>query len=100
LEETAIPNPPQPGAWRFAPPSESTRDAVWDLAGPMRHPEQLEALLADPYPLAGAIAACALERRESRGGHLRADFPHLDPSLDGVHIVRAADGGTRHETWR
>ena len=53
----------------------------------MRRPEQLEALLADPYPLAAAIAACALERRESRGGHLRTDFPRLDPSLDRVHII-------------
>ncbi len=43
-------------------------------------PEQLEQLLADPYPLAAAIAACALARRESRGGHLRADFPGARPA--------------------
>jgi L-aspartate oxidase len=100
LEETAVPNPPQPGAWRFEPPSEATRDAVWRLAGPMRRPEQLEELLSNPYPLAAAIAACALERRESRGGHLRTDFPHLDPTLDGVHIIHTPDGTTRTETWR
>jgi hypothetical protein len=54
----------------------------------------------DPYPLAAAIATCALARAESRGGHLRADFPEIDPGLDGVHIVRAADGTTRREQWR
>jgi L-aspartate oxidase len=100
LGETVAPNPPEPGAWRFEPPTEATRDAVWALAGPMRRAEQLEELLASPYPLAAAIAACALERRESRGGHLRADFPHLDPALDATHIVRTPDGRTRTEAWR
>jgi aspartate oxidase len=66
----------------------------------MRRPEQLEQLLADPYPLAAAIAACALARRESRGGHLRADFPTLDPELDGVHLIFGADGQVRREAWR
>jgi L-aspartate oxidase len=100
LEETAAPQPPEPGEWRFEPPSEATRDAVWELAGPLRRPEQLEALLANPYPLAAAIAACALERRESRGGHLRTDFTHLDPNFDGLHIIREASGGIRTESWR
>jgi len=98
-EEEATARPPEPGEWRFEPPTEATRDAVWNLAGPMRRPEQLEELLADPYPLAKAIAACALARQESRGGHLRADFPHLDPSLDGIHIVREAGGSIRRERW-
>jgi L-aspartate oxidase len=65
----------------------------------MRRAGQLEELLDSPYPLAAAIAACALERRESRGGHLRADFPHLDPALDRVHIIRGAAGTTRNERW-
>jgi len=99
LAETAATNPPQPGAWRFDPPTETTREEVWNLAGPLRRPEQLEALLTNPYPLAAAIAACALERRESRGGHLRTDFPHLDPSLDNVHIVREPAGRIRREPW-
>ena len=43
---------------------------------------------------------CALERRESRGGHLRADFPGIDPELDGIHIVLGPDGETRREEWR
>ncbi len=99
LGETAAPDPPAPGGWRFEPPTEATRDRVWDLAGPLRRPEQLRELLDDPYPLAAAIAACALERRESRGGHLRADLPHADPALDAVHIVRTADGEIRRERW-
>jgi L-aspartate oxidase len=85
--------------WRFAPPSEATRDAVWRLAGPLRRPEELRELHGDPYPLAAAIATCALERAESRGGHLRADRPGIDPELDGIHIVLGPDGETRRETW-
>jgi len=99
LGETGAAERPALPEWRFQPPTEATRDAVWRLAGPVRRPEQLRKLLEDPYPLAGAIAACALERRESRGGHLRTDFPEIDPALDGVHIVRAPDGTTRREAW-
>jgi len=99
LEEEPVAAPPDPGEWRFEPPTEATREAVWRLAGPLRRPEQLRELQDDPYPLAAAIANSALERRESRGGHLRADFAHLDPDLDGVHLVRGRDGGIRRERW-
>jgi L-aspartate oxidase len=98
LGETTATSSPEPGEWRFQAPTAATRDAVWNLAGPMRSAEQLEELLANPYPLAAAIARCALERHESRGGHLRVDFPALDPSLDGIHIVLGA-AGIRHERW-
>ncbi len=98
-ERRAGERPPLP-AWRFEPPTEATRDAVWRLAGPMRRPERLRELLDDPYPLAAAIATAALERRESRGGHLRADRPELDPALDGIHIVLGPDGSARREEWR
>ncbi|HEX7059777.1 MAG TPA: FAD-dependent oxidoreductase [Solirubrobacterales bacterium] len=99
LEEVLPPERPPLPKWRFQPPTETTRDAVWRLAGPMRDPERLRELLEDPYPLAAAIAACALERRESRGGHLRTDFTTVDPALDGIHIVRDPDGQTHHERW-
>ena len=92
--------PPPLPEWRFEPPTEATRDAVWRLAGPLRRPERLRELCQDPYPLAAAIASCALEREESRGGHLRADRPGLDPELDGVHIVLGPEGETRREEWR
>ncbi len=100
LAEMAAPNHPEPAEWCFEPPAEATRDAVWNLAGPMRRPEQLERLLSDPYPLAAAIAACALQRQESRGGHLRADFPALDPELDGVHLIYGSNGQVRRASWR
>jgi L-aspartate oxidase len=99
-ERAAVAEPPARPEWRFTPPTEATRDAVWRLAGPVRRPEQLRELLADPYPLAAAIARNALERRESRGGHVRVDFPGLDPELDNIHIVLSPDGTTRHEEWR
>jgi L-aspartate oxidase len=99
LEETGSSEPPEPEELRFQPPTKATREAVWRLAGPMRRPEQLRELLADPYPLAAAIATCALERRESRGGHLRADFPGVDDELDGTHIVLGPDGQVHRERW-
>jgi L-aspartate oxidase len=100
LAETAAANPPEPAEWRFEPPSEATRDAVWALAGPRRDPERLRRLQADPFPLARSIATCALARNESRGGHLRGDFPATDPELDGVHFVLSTDGELRRESWR
>jgi L-aspartate oxidase len=99
VAETAASVPPEPGGWRFQPPSHRTREAVWRLAGPPRRPQLLRELRTDPYPLAAAIAECALEREESRGGHLRLDFPSLDPALDGVHVVCEPSGATRRETW-
>lgn len=99
LEEPRAQRPRLP-EWRFGPPTETTREAVWRLAGPLREPGELTELTSDPYPLARAIAAAALERRETRGGHRRADFPDADPSLDGVHVVLGPDGSTRRERWR
>ena len=99
LAETAPAERPDPPEWRFEPPTEETRDAVWRLAGPVRDAARLEQLTGDPYPLAAAIATCALRRRESRGGHLRSDFPGIDPDLDGAHIVLSANGETRTEAW-
>ena len=39
-----------------------------------------------------AIARSALERRESRGGHFREDFPAKDPACAGFNIVVRKDG--------
>ena len=91
--------PPRP-EWSFEPPTQRTREAVWRRAGPKRNPDDLAALVSDPYPLAKAIARAALNRRESRGGHLRTDCPETDNGLDGVHFVLAADGEVRREEWR
>ncbi len=99
LEETAAAQRAPLPSWRFSPPTEATRDAVWRLGGPLRESGALGELRGDPYPLAAAIAASALERRESRGGHLRTDFPDLDQAFDGVHIVTSSDGRMRREQW-
>jgi L-aspartate oxidase len=97
-EEAAAARPAAP-EWRFVPPTDETRDAVWRYAGPMRNPDDLARLISDTYPLAGAIATSALARAESRGGHLRVDCLQTDPALDGVHFVIAADGTARREEW-
>jgi L-aspartate oxidase len=99
VAETPAPARPEPPSGRFEPPTAETRDAVWRYAGPVRNPDDLARLISDPYPLARAIATSALDRRESRGGHLRADAPESDPALDGIHVVVESAGGARHETW-
>jgi len=90
--------PPDPPSWRFDPPPPETREAVWELAGPLRSAERLELLLADPYPLARLIARFALEREESRGSHQRIEFPETDPGIDGRHIVCGGDE-LRWQAW-
>ncbi len=100
LSEKGAGRRPEPPEWRFEPPTEGTREAVWRLAGPLRRPEQLRELLGDPYPLARQIATAALAREESRGGHLRVDRPHIDPELDGIHFVLGAGVPPRREDWR
>ena len=41
-----------------------------------------------------AIARCALERRESRGGHFRDDYPDKDPAFATFnHVVRLGKDG-------
>ena len=41
-----------------------------------------------------AITRAAIERKESRGGHFRDDFPSKDPASGKVNIVvrKGADG--------
>jgi L-aspartate oxidase len=100
VEESTGGERPPPPERSFEPPTQQTRDAVWRRAGPKRNPDDLAALVSDPYPLASAIARCALNRRESRGGHLRSDCPEADAGLDGIHFVLAAGGEVRREQWR
>jgi succinate dehydrogenase / fumarate reductase flavoprotein subunit len=44
-----------------------------------------------------AITRSALERRESRGGHFRDDYPEKDPAFGTINLVvsRGGDGGMR-----
>jgi L-aspartate oxidase len=78
------PPPEQPVA---PPPTRETRKAMWRHAGLERDAEGLAPLLDDPHPLARLVARSALFREESRGAHVRADFPDADPALDGRHTV-------------
>jgi L-aspartate oxidase len=102
IAAASTPQAKQPGAlpeWRFEPPTEDTREAVWRGAGPRRAASTLEPLLDDPYPLARLIARAALGRRESRGPHRRTDHPLREPVLDGVHMEIDAGGEPRPERW-
>ena len=47
---------------------------------------------AAPLVAARLIAACALQRRESRGGHFRADFPQASPEAKRTFTTWSAVG--------
>ena len=78
----------------------ASREALWRDAGLVRDGAGLRALTADPHPLVRLIAACALARTESRGAHLRTDFPARDPAFDHVHVTVTGDAAPALETWR
>jgi L-aspartate oxidase len=88
--------PPQPLA--VPVPTEETRRALSAYAGLVRDEHGLRELMNDPHPLARMIGQSALARRESRGAHLRADFPDTDGDLDGRHLVLTG-AGDRWESW-
>jgi L-aspartate oxidase len=72
---------------------------VRDAAGLQRLVEQIDALEArhGPAPTliaARLVAACALARQESRGGHYRSDFPQTS-SEPRRTFLRLADLGER-----
>jgi L-aspartate oxidase len=72
--------------------AQASRDALWRHAGIERTADGLRTLLDDAHPLVRLVGACALAREESRGAHLRRDFPQRDPALDEHHtVVRVAD---------
>jgi L-aspartate oxidase len=77
----------------------ATRGALWRDAGVVRTPEGLGRLLANPHPLARMIAASALARTESRGAHLRAEYPERDRALDFHHTVMANEDPISWQIW-
>ncbi|WP_159698705.1 L-aspartate oxidase [Arthrobacter sp. 18067] len=82
----------QEGLWKLADLEERARfvTAHPDIAGFDD--------LAHAYDLLGSLLAaratleCAIERRETRGAHNRADFPALDPSLQGNFVWSPGEG--------
>jgi L-aspartate oxidase len=78
----------------------ATRAALWRDAGVVRTPEGLSRLLANPHPLARLIAGCALARTESRGAHLRVEYPERDPALDFHHAIVANEDPISWQIWR
>ena len=94
----AAPTPPAHGL-DDGPLTEGEREALWRGAGLTRDAAGLRGLLSSHVPLIRMVAASALSRHESRGGHFRSDFPELDPSLDGVHTVIVGDAAPAQETW-
>jgi succinate dehydrogenase / fumarate reductase flavoprotein subunit len=47
-----------------------------------------------------AIAMCAVERKESRGGHFREDHPAKDPAFEKFNFVVRKGAGGRPELRR
>jgi L-aspartate oxidase len=81
------------------PPSPESREALWRCCGLERDGISLESLRSDPHRLVRLIAASALRRTESRGAHLRRDFPDRDPALDRMHVVVEPGAEARLERW-
>jgi L-aspartate oxidase len=80
-------------------PTAASRAALWQHAGLERDEPGLRILSEDHHPLVRLIAASALARRESRGAHLRRDFPAPDPDLDGRHITLEIGTGPSFRKW-
>jgi L-aspartate oxidase len=84
------------------PPAELSavsRDALWRHAGLQRDGPGLRALAADGHPLVRLIATAALTREESRGAHLRLDFPQRDPTMEGRHVMLEQSRSPAVENW-
>ena len=91
-----------PGQLAPPPPrtlTQASREALWRHAGIQRSADGLRPLLDDPHPLVRLVAEAALIRTESRGAHVRTDFPELDRSLDHRHVVLEPGREPRFELW-
>jgi L-aspartate oxidase len=87
-------------ALQAPPPADrAIREALWQEAGIVRSEEGLSRLLEAPHPLARLIARCALARTESRGAHVRTEYPERDPSLDHRHAVVGEAEAISWQSW-
>ncbi len=100
-EPAPDPLPAGEGLLPDPPPSlsQASREALWRHAGLERDRAGLQTLSSDPQPLVRLIGASALTREESRGAHLRRDFPELDPRLDDRHVAIGKESEPTFERW-
>jgi L-aspartate oxidase len=91
----------EPVADESAPPrpTAASRDALWRHAGLERDGAGLRELTTDPHPLVRLIAESALTRTESRGAHLRRDYPVRDPELDDKHVIVRTGAEPEVSNW-
>lgn len=80
-------------------PTDDERRALWCHAGLVREAAGLGRLRSSRIILVRLLAAAALARQESRGGHFRTDFPGPDPALDGFHTVIRQGSPPVMERW-
>jgi L-aspartate oxidase len=72
-----------------------SRQASWPIAI-----ERDALIVRNMREVALQVATSALGREESRGGHVRSDFPERDPALDGQHqMLRKIDERTIERWW-
>jgi L-aspartate oxidase len=88
---------PAPGVRPAVTPE--LRAAMWADAGLVRDGAGLERLTRSEHPVASMVARSAHARRESRGSHFRADFPHENAALDGFHTVLRPGSELVFEAW-
>jgi L-aspartate oxidase len=88
---SALPGPPRADG--------AIRQSLWQDAGIVRSQEGLSRLLESAHPLARLIARCALARTESRGAHLRVEYPERDPAFDHRHVVIDEHESISWQTW-
>jgi L-aspartate oxidase len=103
VAEPALPpvlDPAPAVARRLPPVAPELRGAMWRDAGLVRDGAGLEPLARSAHPVARLIARSALARQESRGGHFRADFPHQEPALGGLHTVLRPGREPVFEPWK
>lgn len=70
----------------------SLDDALGQIDALAREGEPLPGAVAQPelrnmLLLAREVTVSALTRRESRGAHVRSDFPEMSPDLHGKHLI-------------
>jgi L-aspartate oxidase len=98
----AAPAPVVPeGSTGHKPPAlvAASREALWRWAGLERDGAGLRELTGDPHPLVRLIAQSALARTETRGAHMRRDFPERDPGLDDHHVIVGPESHPIVQKW-